>query len=113
MTVGASYKYSQAQPLTVGNGAEVAFPTVTSIPTPPSANRINDVSKIFVQAHPGNSGIVAIGKTGVTYATGVGASYYLSAGQNAVLATLNPSELFAIASAAGQLLIITYLQGEV
>ena len=101
-TVGTS-----AAPLTPATLAQVAAsgnaPTNSKIPTP---------DHIYVQAASANTGTINIVIASVTAVSG-GAGYILAAGQSINLTTKNIADWQVIASAASQLLNITYGYGNV
>lgn len=101
VTQVAHYKYEYQVQQTVG--ATQAVLTAAASP-------VENPENIFVQAHPSNTGIIVIGKTGVA-ADGSAGGYVLSAGSNMNLGKQDPSEYYAIATGANQKLQITYQRG--
>ena len=110
-TLAASprYKYWKSQQVTAG-ATEIVFPVITQAIT--VATGVKKPEAIFVQALAGNTGKIIIGITGVA-ANGSAGGFELAAGANMTLPVNDHTVLFHIATAASQLLQITYLQGQV
>lgn len=102
LTVGARFKRNTFKQQTVGG-------TSAQMTQLALADAVKTPDQIFVQALPGNTGTITI--TNVNPAVSLGAGIVLSAGQNTVLPSHNPSDWYVIASGAGQILNILYSSG--
>lgn len=101
LAISPHYEINDEQVLTVGT-SQVAFPSISS-----TAGFTGTPENVFIQAYSQNTGRIVIGKTGVSASAGTG-GYELAAGANMNLPFKVFSSYFAIATAAGQKLFITY-----
>lgn len=97
------YKNMSQKNLTVGT-SEASFPA------PSLTDEVKQPEAIFVQAIETNTVPIIVGKTGVLSDLTQG-GFYLKPDSNMILPYNKDEELKAIASAAGQVLLITYLAG--
>lgn len=88
-------------PLTVAPKT-VATGTATRITDAPIEENAGADQGVLVQADPGNSGTVYIGSSGVTTSSGIA----LSAGSSLNVPVFDPYSVYAIGSAAAQILRI-------
>lgn len=105
ISAGARYKNFDPQTVTSTSASQTVFPT-------PTATVVKKPEAIFVQAFSQNSGRIFIGKTGVA-TDGTTGGWELAAGANMTLPVNDYASLFHKATAAGQILFITYLESVV
>ena len=101
MTVPAVWALCTAKQQTVDGTAAALSPLAIG-------DEVKKPNAIFLQALPGNSGTITVGRDNSV--TSLGAGIVLSAGANITLPMKDPSEWYVIASGAGQKLNILYLE---
>ena len=101
------YKNWKQYALTVGT-SEVVLTAISKT----DASGVIAPEAIFVQALASNTGKIVIGKTGVA-SNGSAGGFELAAGANLTLPVNKLSEIFAIATASSQTLLVTYLSNQI